>query len=99
MQQVCIFAQNASQLHSHLPAWQCDSHLRKTRFVVHSRLCAFSLECPSKISRYHLDFRACAEASRVVLQETGLLPHVNAGVLSRNEFEALKTVSGEKCCP
>lgn len=35
-----------------------------------------------------------AEASRVVLQETGLLPHVNAGVLTRDEFAALKTVSG-----
>ena len=41
--------------------------------------------------------RGCAnaEASRAVLQETGLLPHVNAGVLSRDEFAALKTVSGE----
>lgn len=36
----------------------------------------------------------CAEASRAVLQETGLLPHVNAGVLTRDEFAALKTVSG-----
>ena len=34
------------------------------------------------------------EASRVVLEETGLLPHVNAGVLTSDEFSALKTVSG-----
>lgn len=31
----------------------------------------------------------------MVLHETGLLPHVNAGVLTRDDFAALKTISGE----
>jgi len=35
-----------------------------------------------------------AEASRVVMEQTGLLPHVNAGVLTRADFQQLKTVSG-----
>ena len=34
------------------------------------------------------------EASRVVMEQTGLLPHVNAGVLARGDFQALKAVSG-----
>jgi len=37
-----------------------------------------------------------AEASRVVMEQTGLLPHVNAGVLCRSDFQALKAVSGEQ---
>lgn len=35
-----------------------------------------------------------AEASRVVLQDTGLLPHVNAGVMSQEDIQALKLVTG-----
>lgn len=31
----------------------------------------------------------------MVLDATGLLPHINAGVLTTKDFEALKTVSGK----
>jgi FO synthase len=34
-----------------------------------------------------------AEMCRAVLEETGLLPHVNAGVMSREDIEKLRTVS------
>src|SRR5579875_1069466 len=34
-----------------------------------------------------------AQAARAVLEETGLLPHLNPGVLSAEEFELLRPVS------
>ena len=37
-----------------------------------------------------------AEACRTVLRETGLLPHVNAGVMGKDELMALRTVSGSQ---
>ena len=37
-----------------------------------------------------------AEACRTVLRETGLLPHVNAGVMGKDELTALRAVSGSQ---
>src|SRR5580765_3905079 len=37
-----------------------------------------------------------ARACRLVLEETGLLPHVNPGVLSRDELALLRTVSASQ---
>jgi FO synthase len=42
---------------------------------------------------YHSTIAYVAAASKAVLEDTGLLPHINAGVMSREDVRLLKTVS------
>eukprot|EP00884_Botryococcus_braunii_P011815 jgi/Botrbrau1/20634/Bobra.113_1s0059.2 len=45
---------------------------------------------------YHTTLSYVAEAAGAVMRETGLLPHINAGVMSRADVAALRSVSASQ---
>jgi len=55
---------------------------------------------PTRLQGYSTTLDYVHAAAGAVMRETGLLPHINAGVMGREDFERLKNVSASQggCC-